>query len=144
LTEAYYKPNEIWQKWSENQVKWLIPYLPLLRGGSYPRDPKETGFYDTPIGKRQIKAKASFITASEIASELDFRLCQCREDGLFLEMVYSQPEDIYFVMQHISSALNVDVNTVERNVHTALRYVCGKNRKRRSYHQFRNHKRREG
>ena len=136
----YYKPNEIWQRWSAKQVKWLIPYLPLLRGGSYPRDPTESGYTESPLGRRQVKAKASFIGAAEIASEIDWRLCQCGEDGLFLEMVYSQPEDIYFVMQHIASALKVDINTVERKVHQALRYICGKNRKSRSYQQWRNHK----
>lgn len=140
MIEAYYKPNEIWQKWSGNQVKWLIPYLPLLRSGVYPRDPAESGYTDASVGKRQIRAKAPFITAGEIAGELDFRLRQCKEDGLFLEMVYSQPDDTFFVMQHIASALGVEINTVEGNIHQALRYVCGRNRKRRSFNEWKNHK----
>lgn len=138
MTETYYKSGEI--KFSRQQIEWLIPLLPLLRNGVYPRDPKETGVYDTPIGKRQVKAKAPFITASEIAAELDFRLCQAGEDGLFLEMVYSQPDDRYFILQHIATALGVDINWVDRDIERALKYVCGFKRKSRSYREFRNHK----
>lgn len=136
MTEPYWSPNEI--QFTREQVKWLISLLPLLRNGVYPRSPTETGYTNAP-SKRQIKAQAPFITASEIAGELDWRLCQCREYGLFLEMVYST-EDTMWNLQHISSALKVDINVVERNVHMALRFVCGKNRKGRSYSQFRNHK----
>ncbi len=139
LTETeYYKPNEI--HFSREQIEWLIPLLPLLRNGVYPRDPKETGFYDTPVGKRQIKAKAGFISAAEIAAELDFRLQMCNSDGLFLEMVYSQPDDKVFVMQHIASALKVDINIIDRDIERALRYISGYRRKSRSYYQWKNHK----
>ncbi len=137
MTEAYYKPNEI--KFSRSQIEWLIPLLPLLRSGVYPRDTKETGYTQAP-GKRQIKAKAGFIIPAEIASELDWRLQQAGVDGLFLEMVYSQPDDRYFVMQHIASALRVDINAVERDIHRALHYISGFKRRPRTYREWRQHK----
>ncbi len=142
MTEPeYYKPGEIWQKWSVPQVKWLIFNINLLRGGSYPRDPKETGFYDTPVGKRQIKAKASFIVSADIYSELTDRIESCGLDGLLLEISYTNGEDDRIqIEQHIASLLHEDINDIDRRINRALRYVCGKNRKRRTFYQFRNHK----
>ena len=140
MTETYYKPGEI--KFSRRQIEWLIPLLPLLRSGVYPRDPKETGYTQAP-GKRQIKAKAGFIGAAEIAAELDTRLQSCNSDGLFLEMVYGQPDDKVFVMQHIAMALGVSINTVERDIHRALNYCCGHKRRNRTYSQWKNHQRGE-
>ncbi len=137
MTETYYKSGEI--KFNQKQIEWLIPYLPLLRSGSFPRDPKDTGYYDTPVGKRQIKAKAGFIGAAEIAAELDTRLQACNSDGLFLEMVYSQPDDKIFVTNHIAMALGVDVYQISRDIHRALNYCCGSRRKTRTYSQWKNH-----
>ena len=137
----YYKPNEIWQRWSVKQVKWLLENLSLLRGGSYPKDPKETGFYDTPVGKRQIKAKASFLVSADIYAELTDRIESCGLDGLLLELAYSSGEDDRIqIEQHISTALHEDINDTDRRLNSALKFVVGKNRKRRSYQEFRNHK----
>lgn len=138
MTEPYYKAGEI--KFSREQIVWLIPYLPILRNGSYPRGPTESGYTDAPVGKRQIKARADFINPVEIAAELDWRIEQAKEDGLFLEMVYSQPDDKLLVMQHIASALNVDINKIERDIHRALNYVSGFRRRGRTYKQWKNHK----
>ena len=137
----YYKPNEIWQRWSKGQVKWLLENLNLLRSGSYPKDPKETGFYDTPVGKRQVKAKASFLVSADIYSELTDRIESAGLDGLLLELAYSSGEDDRIqIEQHISSSLKEGINETDRRINRALKFVAGKNRKRRSYHQWRNHK----
>ncbi len=132
MTEVYYKPNEI--RFSRQQIIWLIPLLPLLRSGSYPRDPKESGYTDAPIGKRQIKAKAPFIMAVEIASELDYRIQQTGWHGLMLEMVYSaDTQDRLSVVQHIAMALAEDTNYVEKRITRALRYIRGAGRKKYKY-----------
>ena len=139
MTEPeYYKPGEI--RYSRQQIEWLIPYLPFLRSGSYPRDPAESGYTEASISKRQIKAKAGFITGAEIAAELDWRISQCGIDGLFLEMSYSQPDDKMFVIQHIATALRVEVSQIERDIHRALNYISGFRRRTRTYSQWKNHK----
>ncbi len=138
MNEPYYKPSDIFFR--QEQVIWLIPYLPLLRSGTYPRNPAETGYTEAPINKRQVRAKAGFVNAAEVAAELDWRIQQTGDDGLFLEMVYSQPDDKYFVMQHIAVALRIDVNQVDKDIHTALAYITGWKRKTRSYIQWRQHK----
>ncbi len=138
MQDKYWPPNQI--RFTREQIEWLISVLPLLRNGTYPRSPTETGVYDTPIGKRQVKAKAPFINAAEIAAELDARLTSCGCEGLFLEMVYSQPDDKLFVLQHIAATLKVDINRVDRDIERALRYCCGYRRKSRSYSQWKNHK----
>ncbi len=141
MTEAYWKPNEI--RFTREQIEWLIPALPLLRNGTYPRDPKETGVYDTPIGKRQVKAKAGFITAAEIASELDWRITQTGEIGIFLELVYSQPDDKIFILQHISVAIGVDIDRLDRDIERAMHYIVGFKRRQRSYKEWRQHRRQQ-
>lgn len=137
MTEDYYKPNEI--RYSRQQIEWLIPLLPLLRSGSYPRDPTESGYTQAP-GKRQVKAKASFIMAAEIASELDWRIQQAGWEGLITEMVYSNLDDRYWAMQHIAESLEMDINEVERVTSRVIRYLAGFKRRQRTYSQWRNHR----
>lgn len=138
----YYKPNEIWQKWTVEQVKWLLPHLHLLREGSYPKDPKETGYLDTPIGKRQVRSVAGFVTAADIYAELTDRIEATGIDGLLLELAYSNGEqDRIEIEQHIATALGEDINLIDNRISKALKFIAGKNRKRRTYYQWRNHKR---
>ena len=144
IIPEWYSPGEVWNRFSVPQIVWLIPYLPLLRDGVYPHNTKETGYIDTPIGNRHIESRAKFITASDIYAELSCRLQQCGWEGLITEMSYSaDADDRLTTMQHISEALEIEVEELEWRVKRVLRYIRGKNRKQRSFKDWRFHKRGE-
>ncbi len=131
----WYNPHSI--RFTRSQVKWLIPHLPLLRAGSYPRNPKESGYTDPGIKSRQFKAGAAFEIPVGIAAELDIRIEKCGVDGLMLEFLYAfEPDDELFVMEHMAQCLNLERREVEQRIRNALCFVSGEGRKTTSYSKF--------
>ncbi len=132
----WYNPHAV-TKFTKAQVKWLISVLPLLRNGSYPRNPKESGYTDTGIKSRQFKAGASFEIPASIAAELDIRIQRAGADGLMLEFLYAfEPADELFVMEHMAQCLNLERKEVTQRIRNALGYVSGNGRKKNSYSQY--------
>lgn len=134
-TKDWYSPHSVW-RFTKAQVKWAIPYLPLLRAGSYPRNPKETGYTSTG-GKPQYKSGAKFEMAAGIAAELDLRIQRAGADGLMLEFLYAfEPEDELFVIEHMAQCLNLERREVYQRIRNALYFVSGEKRKAGSYSQY--------
>lgn len=134
----WYSPHAV-TKFTRAMVKWLIPHLPLLRSGSYPRNPKqsESGYTDPGIKSRQFKAGASFEIPAGIAAELDLRIQRAGFDGLLLEFLYAfDSADELFVMEHIAQCLNLERKEVVQRIRNALYFVSGANRKTASYTQY--------
>lgn len=135
-TKEWYSPHAV-TKFTRAQVKWLIPLLPLLRGGTFPPNPKESGYTDSGIKSRQFKAGAAFETPAGIAAELDIRIQRAGADGLMLEFLYAfEPADELFVIEHMAQCLNLERKEVEQRIRNALYFVSGVNRKTRGYTQY--------
>ena len=134
--KEWYSPHTV-TRFTKPQVKWLIPHLPLLRDGSYPRNPKESGYTDLGIVQKHTKAGAKFEVPAGIAAELDIRIQRAGVDGLMLEFLYAfEPADELFVMEHMAQCLNLEKGEVEQRVRNALYFVSGANRKTGGYTQY--------
>jgi len=134
--KEWYSPHAV-LRFTKAMVKWLIPYLPMLRSGSYPRNPKETGYTDSAISQRQVKASASFELPASIAAELDIRLQRAGVDGLLLEFLYAfDPADELFVIEHMAQCLNLERREVTQRIKNALYFVSGQDRKKTTYARY--------
>lgn len=134
----WFSPHSI--RFTKPQVRYLIPLLPQLRVGEYPRDPKESGYTDQGIQGRQFRAGAAFETPAGIAAECDLRISKCGIDGLLLELLYTvEPEDELFFLQHLAMSLNEDIPKINKRIKNALAYCSGNGRKARTYKQFIHH-----
>jgi len=135
MAKDWYSPYTV-TKFTKPMVKWLIPWLPTLRGGNYPRNPKESGYVDgggkptfKPGGKQEIPAG--------IAAELDVRIQRAGVDGLLLEFLYAfEPDDELFVEEHLAQCLNMETKEVSQRIRNALFFVSGADRKKNSYNQY--------
>ena len=131
----WYSPSEI--RFTIGQIQWLIPHLHLLRNGYYPRNPRET----VTLGRTQISHMANFVRAAEIASELDTRIQKAGWEGLIVEMIYTcDTDDRNFTIQHIASAMHVEIHDIHLRVRRALKYIRGFKRKNRTFEEWKNHK----
>jgi len=140
--DTWYSPRDI-TKFTPDQIIWLIPLLPLLRSGFYPLKPAESGYTDSPISKRKVKAQAGFIVPTEIATELDSRLESAGLEGVLLELISTIAEmssDVVSIEIHIAQALGKSFEEIENCRLRALRYVSGPRPKKRDYKQWKQHK----
>ena len=136
----WYSPGSV-QAFTKPMIKYLIPLLPIIRAGTYPPNPKDTGYTDQGIQGRQFKAGAQFEVPAGIAAELDIRIQRAGLDGLLLELMYTiEPADELFFLQHIAQALGTDIWDIEKRIKNALSYCSGSKRKGRTYKQFVQHR----
>ena len=111
--------------------------MALLRSGSYPRNPRETGYTDPAIAKAPIKAGAKFELPTIIAAELDVRIQAAGVDGLMMEFLYAfEPDDEIFVIEHMAQCLNLERRETTQRIRNALYFVSGANRKAGSYNEY--------
>ncbi len=135
MEDRYWSPGQI--RYTKAQVKWLISFLPLLRVGVYPRNPKESGYTDAGIQARQFKPGAKHELAVGIAADIDMRIEKAGADGLMLEFLYaSEPADELFIMEHIAQCLNLAVKDVSQRIRNALYFVSGPDIKVGSYTKY--------
>jgi hypothetical protein len=62
-------------------IVWILEHAVTLRNGRWPKGSSDSGYFDTPIGKRQIRAEAGFIKPASVFAEVEIRLKQCGDDG---------------------------------------------------------------
>ena len=136
--KEFYSPSEITFK--PEQVLWLIEHLDIIRKGDWPPEHKETGYVGGK-GKSQSK-RAPFENPAIICADLMCRLEGTGLDGVMLVLVYSQPDDKLWMEQYLSEALGIDINEIDRRIHQCLNYIKGYNQKKRTYKEFREHKKR--
>lgn len=117
MNDEWYAPNQI--KYTKDQMLWLLNHLPDLRLGYWPPNPQGSGYVDMPINKKAVKAKAHFITAVEVAAEIDDRLEQCGLDGLLVEANYTWDKSI----DSLVKASSLDFYEVVRRISRALKYI---------------------
>lgn len=132
----WYSPHAV-TRFSKEQVKWLIPRLPMLRNGEYLPNPKETGYFEQGGNRPPVKASAKFELPAGIAAELDLRIQRAGLDGLLMEFLYAlEPEDEVYIIEHMAQCLNMETRIVERRIRNALYYVSGPDRKKGSYTKY--------
>jgi len=135
--KQWYSPHAIEARYSKPQIKWLMPYMSMLEGGVYPRNPKETGYVDAPSKSKTINIKAPFQKAVDIHAELSGRIERAGVDGLMLEFLYSfENTNELFVIEHMAQCLNLERREVEQRIRNALYYVSGERRKKTTYSQY--------
>ena len=133
--DQWYSPNAV-TRYTRDQVKWLVPLLPSIRVGVYPRDPKETGYVDGG-GKPTFKPGAKFEMIVGIATDLDMRIEKAGADGLMMEFLYAfEPADENFIIEHMAQCLNMSTREVAQRIRNALYYVSGANQKATSYDDY--------
>lgn len=137
----WYSPHSI--TFTKDQVKFLIPHLPMLRTGDYPRNPKESGYTDADVKARQFKAGARWETAAGIAAELDIRIQRagCKgdriHDGLLMEMLYSAAtDDEVFIINHMAESHGISAKEIYQRIRNALYFVSGSGRKATKYSDY--------
>ena len=133
----WYSPSEI--TYTKRECLWLILHKPLIRDGDWPPEHKVSGYSG---GKGVGKKRAKFDNPACIIAELEQRVEATGLDGILLELVYQNPDDYQWLVQHISNAMHLEYRTIERRIHMALKYIAGRKRKQRSYHEFKSHKKR--
>lgn len=134
MADVWFSPSSIRFTWE--QVIWLLGFLSMLKRGDYPPEPVESGYFDTPIGKKTVPHRAHFETPVLIAVEIEERLALTGQDGEMVRAFYCKGlrED------EIARLVNCDELDVWRRINRALRYIKGSRRKRRSYQEFCQHK----
>jgi len=132
----WYAPSEI--SFHRKHMLFLLKHLILLREGVYPPDPYHSGYTDEPISKKKkrIRRTPSFATPALYTAEVEIRLERAGIDGLILEAIEAWGKS----PASISAHLRIPEGLVKKKRDTALRYVSGWRRKKRTYKQFVNHK----
>ena len=137
IEPQWYSPHAV-TRFTKEQVRWLIPMLPMLRSGEYPPKPGDSGYINQP-GSNQpaYRAGAKWETPAGIAAELDLRIQRAGVAGLMMEFLYAfEPADELFVIEHMAQCLNLETKEVAQRIRNALYYVSGQNRKSVSYSQY--------
>lgn len=133
--DEWYSPRDIY--FSRGQVEWLLPWLPVIREGIWPGNPRGTGYTDGPTGKRNRSLHASFETPAQIAAELESRLARCGLDRYLVEDCYINGID----ESELARKLGLDIWEVERRINSVLRYIKGWKRKLYSFRDWKGHRR---
>jgi hypothetical protein len=116
--DEWYAPTDIWNHWWKDQCIWVIVHLQELREGHYPTRDGGSGYTD--LGIRQPVTAIRPKDAEEMSSEMDNRLCRCREDGAILKLYYILQE----TNEMISKQFGIPIEEVGYRVKTALKYIA--------------------
>ena len=132
MTDTWFAPREIY--FSKPQMLWLIKNLAILKEGIYPKD--FSSYIDTSIINKTPTTKAYFETPALYAAEVEVRLERAGIDGLILEAIEAWGKSEASLAAH----LRIPEYLVKKKRDTALSYVSGWRRKRRTYREHTLHK----
>jgi len=131
MLDNWFAPREIY--FSKPQMLWLIRHLSELKEGSYPKD---FSSYIDNTGKRTANRKAYYETPALFVVEIEERLESAGIDGLILELIEAWGKSTASISAH----LRIPEGLVKKKRDTALSYVSGWRRKKRTYREFTSHK----
>ena len=132
MPDTWYAPREIY--FNQSQMLWLIRNLAILKEGSYPKD--FSSYIDASVGNKTRTTKAYFETPALYAAEVEVRLERAGIDGLILEAIEAWGKSESSIAAH----LRIPEYLVKKKRDTALSYVSGWRRKRRTYWEHTSHK----
>ncbi len=122
---VYWELREI--RFTKAQVKWLLPFLPILKAGKYP--PQPVGYGGNPETRSHNSSSAGFTKPVEIAAEIEARIQQTGIDGLLTLGYYTWGMASIELMHYVSE----DENRVWDRIGSVLRFCSGNQRKKLSY-----------
>jgi len=132
MTDTWFAPHEIY--FNKRQMLWLIQHLGELKEGSYPKD--FSSYIDPSIINKILRTKAYFEIPALFRCEVESRLEMAGLDGLILKCIEAWGESETSIAAH----LRIPEELVKKKRDTALSYVSGWRRKRRTYGEFNSHK----
>lgn len=141
MPELFWEPRQI--VFNRKQVLWLLPWLPSIREGDWPPDPRYTGYTDVPGKPRS--HRAPFEASCQVAAELDDRIKACGQDGEMLHVYYC----LDLEATRIARLVKMDEEQVTRRIKRALRYIASgpdrrwhdtPKRKAQTYQEFISHR----
>ncbi len=115
----WFFPSEI--RFCRLQMLWLIEYLKLMGGGTWPPNPRGSGYVDIPINIRHGKSGAYFVTPAGIAGEVGARLKSTGVEGVLL-------------VAEVRVGLTLDELSPESRM--VLNYISGWRYRRMSYSRW--------
>lgn len=142
-SELYWVPQQI--VFNRKQVLWLLPWLPSIREGGWPPDPRYTGYTDALSVMKTRSHRAPWEEACLIATELDARIEACGQDGEMLHAYYCHGLEL----TRIARLVKMDEGQVTRRINRALRYIASgpdrrwhdtPKRKAQTYQEFISHR----
>jgi len=125
-----YQLHEI--KFTRDQVVWCLEHLILLRNGFWPES-------EDCRGSSQA---AYFRTPAELAAEIDQRLEMTGTDGAMAELHYTNGRTLTSIAKQYNLR-HPDAQgreLVKRWINQAVAYMSGWRRKRRTYKEWREHR----
>ena len=123
--DEWWSPGQI--VFTRKQVIFLLRNLNDIKLGYWPSEHKNTGYSG---GKsKPCSHSAPYERTMQVLAELEQRIEHAGDDGLWLELVYSNHDHYFDMAQHIANAKHLDIKMVERSIESALKYICGKCRK---------------
>jgi len=109
------------------QVIWCLSIITILRQGLWPQSEECPSSHSKG---------ASWRTPIELAAEIDSRLEMTGIDGAMAEAHFSG----YRSSSSIAKQYHLEILDVKHRIWNAIKYMAGKNRKRRSYKEWLNHR----
>ena len=118
---------------SKGDVIWVLQHLIELRKGENPE--QHLSYLERPLATRRYRHHANFENAALLAGEVEGRLKLCGLDGLLVKAYFAweEPEE------SLARFLSMPVNSVNRGIRLALKYVSNKWPKDRGYQESKNH-----
>jgi len=120
MIDEFYSPADI--HFTREQMIWLITWLTLLEEGKWPKNPKETGYTETPRVQTSRSHRAPFQTPAEYFSEVTARLKSTRDAGEVLVHEVQHGLDAYELLSPVAKR--------------ALNYCSGWRRRQSSFSQW--------
>lgn len=114
--ELWFEPRQI--VFNREQVLWLLAWLLSIREGSWPPDPRYTGY--TGDVTKSHSHRAPFEASCQVAAELDARIKACGQDGEMLHVYYCHGLEL----TRIAKLVKMDEERVMKRIRRALRYIA--------------------
>jgi len=129
--------------WSEGvirfcpyQTRWLMEHKGMIEEGRWPVEPKETGYTGSDT---RMSSNATFEMPICVIAELNLRLGRCDKNDRLLAIKVLTDKWDYITIAELTGR---DPYNLERRVDRVIRYCSGVRRKKYSYDDFKQHRRR--
>jgi len=122
------EPYQLYEiRFTQDQVIWLLGILPLLRNGWWPESDDCQGSHSR---------RAYFETPILLAREIDARLEKTETDGAMAEGRYTLLKSY----ESLAKQYRFQYEEVVWRIEKAIKYISGWKRKRRSYKEWKEHR----
>ena len=129
MPKSWYSCESLWT-FSYPKIVFILRYMSLMEEGSYPPDPRETGYTDFGIRvQHSTDPNAYFVKPVEVVAELKIRLDMCGLDGEIIRRIYTDDVDISV----IAKELNEDYGQIWWRINKVMEFCKGTDRRTLNY-----------